>query len=202
MKSGLVAFPTFLAVVALLAPPLAMGADMVSALAVDARTPHTIYAGTIAGGVFRSTDGGTSWSQTGLTNLWVESLVVDLQTPSTVYAVASGGLFRSTDRGQSWSLLNHPSEVGGVRALAIDPSNPSILYAALHAYYVDEWELLRSSGGVAKSTDGGANWTSAWFPSGVLAIAMDALDPAKLVAGTEQIAGWMGPDPYGASNLK
>jgi photosystem II stability/assembly factor-like uncharacterized protein len=190
-------FSTFVAVVALLAPPLAMGTDMVTALAVDARTPPTIYAGTNASGVFRSTDGGTSWSQSGLTGLWVESLVVDLKTPSTVYAVASGGLFRSADRGQSWSVLNHPSEVGGVRALAIDPSNPSTLYVGLHVYYVDEEELLRNGGGVAKSTDGGTNWTSVLFPSGVLAIAIDPLDPTKLVAGTEQVPGWMGPDPYG-----
>jgi hypothetical protein len=197
MRSFNSKFLTFVAVVALLVPQLTMGTAMVTALAVDARPPHTIYAGTNADGVFRSTDGGTSWSLMGLTNLWVESLVVDLQTPSTVYAVASGGLYRSTDRGESWSLLNHPSEVGGVRALAIDPSNPSILYVALQVYYIDEWEMWRSNGGVAKSTDGGTNWTSAWFPSGVLTVAIDPLDPTKLVAGTEQVGGWMGPDPYG-----
>src|SRR5687768_6229802 len=191
-------FRVFLAAFVLLAPTVAKGNGyFVTALAVDARPPHTIYAGTNAGGAFRSTDGGMSWSQIGLTNLWVESLVVDLQTTSTVYAVAGGNLFRSIDQGQSWSVLQHPSEVGGVRALAIDPFNPFVLYAALQASYVDEWELLRSSGGVAKSTDGGANWTFASFPSGVLAIAIDPLDPAKLVAGTEQVAGWMGPDPYG-----
>lgn len=191
-------FPTFVAAVALLAPTLAISNDYgVSALAVDPRTPHTIYAGTGGGGVYRSTDRGSSWNQTGLTNVSVASLVVDLLTPSTVYAVANGTILKSADSGQSWSGLNPPSDAASVTALAIDPSNPAILYAALHAYYVDEWELLRSSGGVAKSTDGGMSWTSVSFPSGVLALVTDPLAPAQLVAGTEQIGGGWGPDPYG-----
>jgi hypothetical protein len=169
----------------------------VSALAIDARTPDTIYAGTRGGGVFRSTDGGGSWSPTGLPNGSVESLIVDLQTPSTVYALAWGGILKSTNGGQSWSGVNRPNDEAVVTALAIDLSNPSTLYAALQGAYIDEWGLLWSTGTVARSTGRGANWTFVSLSSGVLALTADPLDPSKLVAGTAQIPGWMGPEVYG-----
>ena len=58
----------------------------VQTLAIDAGTPTTLYAGTDGGGVFKSTDGGTTWSavNTGLTSLSVPALAIDPQTPTTV----------------------------------------------------------------------------------------------------------------------
>ena len=70
----------------------------VQALAVDPLTPTTLYAGTFdeagdGGGVFKSTDGGGSWSaiNTGLTNPFVRALAVDPLTPTTLYAGTNGG---------------------------------------------------------------------------------------------------------------
>src|SRR5439155_26123206 len=65
------------------------------ALAVDPQAPTTIYAGIERGGVFKSTDGGESWSafNTGLTNLFVSSVVLDPQRPTTLYAATVGGVF-------------------------------------------------------------------------------------------------------------
>ncbi|SRR6266487_427784 len=54
----------------------------ITALAVDPLTPTTLYAGTQGGGVFKSTDGGTSWSPTGLTNAIVSALAINPQSPS------------------------------------------------------------------------------------------------------------------------
>jgi len=62
-------------------------------LAVDPVTPTTLYAGTNAGGVFRSTNRGASWIaiDTGLTSMAVLTLAIDPWTPTTVYAGTSGG---------------------------------------------------------------------------------------------------------------
>ena len=64
----------------------------IRALAIDPATPTTLYAGTY-GGVFKSTDGGGSWSavNTGLTNTEVSALAIDPATPTTLYAGTYGG---------------------------------------------------------------------------------------------------------------
>jgi photosystem II stability/assembly factor-like uncharacterized protein len=65
----------------------------VSALAMDPRNPNTLYAGTGGGGVFRSANGGTSWSpvNNGLNNLFVNALAMDPANPNTLYAGTGGG---------------------------------------------------------------------------------------------------------------
>jgi hypothetical protein len=66
--------------------------NVVQVLALDSRSPATLYAGT-SGGVFKTTDGGGSWSalNAGLTNLDVQTLAVDSSTPPRVYAGTNGG---------------------------------------------------------------------------------------------------------------
>ena len=65
----------------------------IQALAIDPTTPGTLYAGTWAGGVFKSTNGGAAWSavNTGLTNTEVFALAIDPVTPSMLYAGTWGG---------------------------------------------------------------------------------------------------------------
>ena len=79
------------------------------ALAIDPVTPATLYAGTYLGGVFKSTDGGGSWSAVniGLPNdSYLSALAVDPQTPTTLYAGTAHGVFKSTNGGGSWSAVN------------------------------------------------------------------------------------------------
>jgi len=73
----------------------------VHALALDSQTPTTLYAGT--GGVFKSTDGGTSWSpaNTGLPNTSIFTLAIDPTTSTTLYAGMRSGVFKSVDGGGS-----------------------------------------------------------------------------------------------------
>src|SRR6266581_5286468 len=59
---------------------------MITALAIDPLTPTTLYAGTYGGGVFKRTDGGTSWSATGLTNIYVSALAIGPVAPNKLYA--------------------------------------------------------------------------------------------------------------------
>jgi hypothetical protein len=117
----------------------------VNALALDPVPPSTLYAGTSNGGVFKSTDGGASWTamNTGLTNLNVNALAIDPVPPSTLYAgTSNGGVFKSTDGGASWTAMNTGLTSFNVNALALDPSNSSTLYAG-------------TNGGVYKSMYGG-----------------------------------------------
>jgi len=116
----------------------------VTALAINPVTPSTLYAGT-DGGVFKSTDGGTSWRAVN-TNSYVYALAINPKIPSTLYAGSDGaGVFESTDGGASWTAVLPGTSVF---ALAIDPMTPSTLYAGTFG------------GGVSKSTDGGATWTA------------------------------------------
>ena len=160
----------------------------VSALAVDPRTPATVYAGAVGAdvfGVFKSTDGGQHWnpSHAGFpTAPDNESLagpfhiVVDPQTPSTLYAGTVVGVFKSTNAGAFWGAQNTGLSDTLVTALAIDPRNPSSLYVA-------------TSAGVFKSVDAGGHWTSsnAGLPSeppDVRALTVDPRDSATVYAGT------------------
>jgi photosystem II stability/assembly factor-like uncharacterized protein len=161
-----------------------------SALAIDPLTPTTLYAGT-SGGVFKSTDGGASWSASGLIN--VAALAIDPLTPTTLYAGTSnvgvfGGVFKSADGGVSWNSTG--GLTGIVSSLAIDPLTPTTLYAGTLG--LDS--LPGSWGGVYKSTDGGVSWSPAvllgsgglycWPCGGVLALAIDPLIPTTLFAVT------------------
>ena len=65
----------------------------VRALVVDPQNSNTVYAGTAGGGVFKSTDGGASWSalNSGLTSLSVNALAIDPQNPNKRYVGTLGG---------------------------------------------------------------------------------------------------------------
>lgn len=151
----------------------------VTALAVDPLTPGTLYTGTPAGGVFKSTDGGASWraASTGLGGpAWVRALAIDPATPGTVYAGVDSGIYKSTDGGAHWVLLTHGG-THSVSALVVDPASPDTLYAATWGW----------SGGVLKSTDGGASWAAINAglanPGQIVTLAVHPTLPGTLFAG-------------------
>jgi photosystem II stability/assembly factor-like uncharacterized protein len=155
------------------------GGAEVFALAINPTTPTTLYAGTHHGGVFESTNGGSSWNavNTGLTDTSVLALAINPTTPTTLYAgTNSGGVFQSTNGGSSWSAVNTGLASLHVQALAINPTTPTTLYAG--TYF---------SGGVFQSTNGGSSWsavnsglTNLW----VTALAINPTTPTTLYAGT------------------
>jgi photosystem II stability/assembly factor-like uncharacterized protein len=107
----------------------------VSTLAVDPVTPSTVYAGTYFGGVFKSTNGGSTWQlkRNGLRANRITSLAIDPKTNTTIYAATSNwnngpdspGVFKSTDGGNSWQRILSDAYVN---VLAVDPVDSSTIY--------------------------------------------------------------------------
>jgi uncharacterized protein (TIGR03437 family) len=151
----------------------------VGALAVDPTNSSTLYAGTGTQGVFKSTDGGVTWTAinngissnpNGSINLqggvWVEP-----SSPNVIFAAGDGMLFRSADGGNTWTGVT-PS--GFPNALVFDPFTAGVLYLATNT-------------AIAKSTDNGQTFAPlSQLPNNVyfLALAADPKNAGVLYAGT------------------
>ncbi len=129
----------------------------VNVLAIDPVTPSTLYVGTFAGGVFKSTDAGASWRPMnagllgpfGFPALRISEMVIDPVTPQTLYVgVHNAGMFKSTDGAHSWVAANQriPANDTIIWALGMDPSSPSTLF------------IGTGFNRVFRSTDGAASW--------------------------------------------
>jgi uncharacterized repeat protein (TIGR01451 family) len=145
--------------------------DAVNAFAAQPTDPNVIYAATDIG-LFKSTNGGTSWQATGIPSGWIRpgvaiSVAVDPSDPNTVYAGMGGSFYKSTDGGNSFTQKN--SGMSGMpNTLLVAPTTPSTLYAGL-------------GNGVYKSTDGGESWTkmSSGITGSVLLITKLTFDPSN-----------------------
>src|SRR2546428_6168371 len=85
------------------------GSGNITALAIappTTTTPTTIYAGTSDRGVFKSTDGGATWSATDLTNIYVSALAIDLVTQALYAGTYGGGRILGTGRGGNCTRLS------------------------------------------------------------------------------------------------
>jgi len=133
---------------------------------------HTARANTVhhGDGVYKSTDGGKSWRHLGLAATQVISRIrVHPRNPDVVYVAAQGalygptqdrGIYRSTDGGANWKRVLFVGETAGAADLAMDATNPAVLYAAIWDHQRFPWELRAYGplGGIHKSTDGGDTW--------------------------------------------
>jgi photosystem II stability/assembly factor-like uncharacterized protein len=135
----------------------------ISSLAIDPTSPGNIYAAT-RGGVFKSTDGGASWDNIGLSN--ATTLAIDFVNPNIIYVGTFSSdvvyhpgalfLFKSTDSGATWSNASSPTDFD-IALLVMDPSSPTTLYAGSAAE-------AAGAGGIIlwRSRDGGATWTGSF----------------------------------------
>ena len=123
--------------------------------------------------LWKSTDSGATWAPLeDLPFAYLQALVVDPTTPSTLYAATGDrGIFKSVDGGVTWKPRPAAaSPPRNVQALAIDPLHPQVLYAAAGAG--------ANSGAVYKTVDGGNNWTLVDSAPGVAQqVAVDARNP-------------------------
>ncbi len=122
-------------------------------------------------GVYKSTDGGKSWTNMGLQDTrHIGRIVLHPEDTNTVYVAGMGhlwgpneerGLYKTTDGGQSWENILSIDEHTGVVDVAMDPSDPDILYAATYQRRRRPYGFHGGGpgSGLYKSTDGGANWT-------------------------------------------
>lgn len=103
------------------------GYSRVLCIAVHPTKTWMVYVGTDGGGVFKTTDRGTNWSQvgrpeTGLTNGIVWDLKLDPENPAILYAATSGGLFQSKGNGDSWQRISGGSPTKNVSPSSVAPS--------------------------------------------------------------------------------
>lgn len=122
-------------------------------------------------GLYKSTDGGKSWNNVGLTKSeHISKIVVDPRDRNVVYVASQGplwkgggerGLYKTTDGGKSWKAVLTISENTGVTDVVLDPSNPDTLYAAAYQRRRHVFTLINGGpeSAIHKSTDGGATWT-------------------------------------------
>ncbi|HEV2861316.1 MAG TPA: Calx-beta domain-containing protein [Pyrinomonadaceae bacterium] len=161
----------------------------VTGMTVDPTNPSVIYAAGF--NLFKTTNGGATWTLLTAYDMTtagrVNGLAVDRSNPATVYAYSNGPaapVRKSTDGGATWNPASAglpatgPTGLFNVSALAIDPVNSSVLYAACAG-------AAEAGAGVYRSADGGASWTL-FRPAlaGINALALD-LSGRTLYAGAD-----------------
>jgi photosystem II stability/assembly factor-like uncharacterized protein len=175
----------------------------VGAIGIAESDPNVIYAGmgeaAIRGnvshgdGVYKSTDAGKTWKNVGLERTYQISRVrVHPRNPDVVYVAAQGhvwasnperGIYRSKDGGRTWERILSVSEKTGACDLALDPTNPRILYAGMWQAYRKPWALISggTESGLYRSTDGGDSWKklTEGLPEGIVGIIGVAISAAR-----------------------
>jgi photosystem II stability/assembly factor-like uncharacterized protein len=152
----------------------------IGSIAVAPSNPNIVWVGTgeahirshisIGNGVYKSLDAGKTWNHMGLDSTGrVARIVIHPQNPDIVFVCAQGhnygpqqdkGVYRTTDGGRSWTQVLFVDPNTGCSDLAMDPTNPAILFAGFWQLEIKTWG--RESGGpgsgIFKSSDGGLTW--------------------------------------------
>jgi photosystem II stability/assembly factor-like uncharacterized protein len=150
-------------------------------ITLDQNHPDTVWVGTgepwvrnsvgIGNGLYKTTNGGTSWDFIGFKNSErISDILIDPNDGNTVYVGVQGqlwsaneerGVFKTTDGGKTWTKILYVDANTGCADMDMDPKNPNILYAAMwsHRRYPDFFDSgFTGTSGLYKSTDGGKTW--------------------------------------------
>ncbi len=185
-------------------PVQAMGA-----IVIDPADTNIVYAGTgeanfgqnmfDGGGMFKSMDGGSTWSEIGGSTLppfaRASDMVVNPSNTNTLYAAIPDGvrdpeqegIYKTTDGGLTWSMILS----GRMTDIVLDPRNPDVLYTASSSIFAGS-SIPRY--GMHKTTDGGATWFKLDLGltdslMGRTSIAICAGNPDVLYIGVSELAG-------------
>lgn len=200
----------------------------IGAIGVAPSDPDVVWVGTgeandrnssgWGNGVYRSTDGGSTWENVGLKDSRaIGRIVVDPRKPEVAYVAASGhlwidggerGLFKTTDGGKTWKAVLQAQAPHNARTgccdVVLDPSNPDIVYTAMYARQRTPWSFASGPdatggedvGGIFKSTNGGATWSKlgGGLPgqTGRIGLAISASNPKIVMAVVQSYEGGAG----------
>ena len=156
--------------------------------------PNEYYFGATGGGLWKTTDGGTTWAPVTdgqIKSSSVGAVAVAESNPDVVYlgmgetqlrgnVMQGDGLYRSSDAGRTWTHLGL-SDTQAIGKIRVHPANPDLVYVAAlgHPYGPSP------DRGVYRSSDGGRHWTRVLFRNdrtGAVDIDLDANDPRVLYA--------------------
>ncbi|MCB0629530.1 MAG: glycosyl hydrolase [Saprospiraceae bacterium] len=173
-------------------------------------------------GVYKSVDGGNTWTNMGLqTSEHIGKIVIDPRNSNVVYVAAQGGvwapggergLYKTIDGGSTWERILHISENTGISDIIFDPGDPDILLVSSYQRRRHPGVLVAGGpdGGIWKSTDAGQNWRQLkrGLPGGDLGRIGLAMSPQKpdvvyaLIAGTDDTKGFYRSADQGESWVK
>ena len=183
----------------------------IGAVALSPLNPDLVWVGTGEGnprnshtsgrGVFKSLDGGSTWTFMGLEGTRnVHRILIHPRDPNTVFVAATGsawgdsedrGVYKSTDGGATWSHILSVDARTGCAELIMDPSNPDKLFAAMWSFRRQPW-TFQSGGegsGLYVTHDGGQTWVQRTSEDGLpegelgrMGLAMSAANPDVVYA--------------------
>lgn len=179
---------------------------------IDQKHPDTVWVGTgecnmrntvsYGDGLYVTFDGGDNWRKMGLDSTErISKIAIDPSNNTVIYVAAPGplwsdsknrGLYKSTDCGKTWQKILYTNEKTGCADVAIDPSNPNVVYASMWQFRRTPWSFASGGPGSAlyKSEDAGKTWKKIQhgFTAGDLGriiIAVSPSDAQKLYAIAE-----------------
>jgi photosystem II stability/assembly factor-like uncharacterized protein len=192
------------------------GSYSIGDVAIDPNDPSVVWVGTgesnsqrsvaWGDGIYKSVDGGKSWQNLGLKRSeHIGRVVIDPRDSKVVYVAAEGplwgpggdrGLYKTIDGGKTWKAVLTISENTGVSDVAMDPSNPDILYASAYQRRRHVFTLIDGGpeSAIYKSTDAGATWnkSKSGLPTvdmGRIGLAVSPADSNVVYAAVEAADG-------------
>lgn len=163
----------------------------IGSIAIAPSNPNIVYVGSgeanirgnvgAGNGIYRSTDAGKTWAQVWKQEGQIGTIVVDPTNPDVAFAAVLGhafgpnrerGVLRTRDGGRTWQFVLRKDQDTGASDVALDPSNPDIVFAGLWEARRRPWDLVSGGpgSGLYVSRDGGDTWkqlTGKGLPDGI-----------------------------------
>ena len=184
----------------------------VGAVSVSQSNPNVVYVGmgeaclrgnlSSGDGIYKSVDAGKTWSHVGLPDSsQIGRIGIHPTNPDVAYVAAIGhpygpnaerGVFRTRDGGKSWQKVLFVNDKTGAADIAMDPSDPQVLYATTWQLLRTPWDITSTGpgGGLYKSTDGGETWNklTTGLPTtnlGKIGVTVSPVNPQRVWATVE-----------------
>lgn len=188
----------------------------IGSIAVAPSKPEIVFVGSgeglhrpdlsVGDGVYKSTDGGKSWTHLGLSDgQQIAQIAINPRNADRIFVAVAGhpygpneerGIYRSMNGGKTFEKVLYRDENTGGADVQIDPSNPETVYASMWEAREGPWEngsWNGPGGGIFKSTDGGATWRqlTKGLPDDIVQanLAIAPSTPTRLFAAVAKMTG-------------